>query len=120
MNRRYIDANPVSYKWHTGTTDKNFHTGLGRNISGALTELSHALKLDRAYGKVPHDYFLSRHPYGHPRSILTVFAEKVLPEAVHDKKRKGPRVIIGNAGSLRFDVVRRITKGPLKTSVSPL
>ena len=37
-----------------------------------------------------------------------MFAEKVLPTAVVDKKRKGERVIIGNAGSVRFDLVRSV------------
>lgn len=108
ISRRYLDANPVTYKWHTGTTDDDFDTQLGLNISQSLDNLAHELKITRPFGVVPHDYFLHRHPYGHPRSVLTVFAEKVIPEVVCDRERHGhPRVVIGNAGSLRFDVVGR-------------
>lgn len=121
MNRRYIDANDVSYMWHTGTTHKNFDTHLGRNISDALANLFDELNLSKVFGDAPHDYFLTRHPYGHPRSIITVFEREVLPKALEDEKRQGhPRIIIGNAGSLRFDVF----KGPFdrndELTVSPL
>lgn len=104
INRRYLDANPWTYQFHTGTTDYDFDTPLGLNISMALDNLATVLKLKKPFGTVPHDLFLARHPYGHPRSILTVFAEKVIPEVLHDDKRHGPRIVIGNAGSLRFDV----------------
>ena len=37
---------------------------------------------------------------------MSFFAEKVLPKTIVDEERKGEkRVIIGNAGSLRFDLV---------------
>jgi hypothetical protein len=112
----------VSYKWHAGKTDDDFDTPLGLNISSQLGDLAHALKLDLPYGDVPHDLFLSRYPYGHPRSIVTVFAEKVLPSVVHDHKRQGPRIIIGNSGSLRFDVVGvyRTLTDPLTTVQGPV
>jgi hypothetical protein len=38
---------------------------------------------------------------------LTHFAQEVLPKTIVDEERKGEkRVIIGNSGSLRFDLVR--------------
>lgn len=119
MNRRYLDANDVSYQYHTGTDKDTFYTPLGRNISSALAQLAQDLKIDIPFGTVPHDYFLSRHPYGHPRSVLTLLADKILPEVLEDENRTGPRIIIGNAGTLRFDVF----KGPFdrndELTVSP-
>jgi hypothetical protein len=121
MNRRYIDANDVSYRWHTGTTERNFDTPLGSNITDALAALADKLKLSHVYGDVPHDYFLSRHPYGHPRSIITVFERHVLPEALEDHKRGDtPRIVIGNAGSLRFDVFKGAFDKNDELTVSPL
>lgn len=105
MNRRYIDANPVSYRWHTKKTEKNFDTQVGLQIFQGLEELAQELNLSSPIGTAPHNYFLDRHPYGHPRSVLTLFQDHVLPETVKDKHRDGPRIIIGNAGSLRFDLV---------------
>ncbi|KAL7422991.1 hypothetical protein Q5752_002289 [Cryptotrichosporon argae] len=104
MSRRYLDANPSTYKFHTNKTHDEFTTPLGWNITTSLLRLASELDISTPLGKVPHDLFLSRHPYGHPRSITTEFAEKVLPLAVVDEARKGDRVIIGNAGSLRFDI----------------
>ncbi|WWC88647.1 uncharacterized protein L201_003560 [Kwoniella dendrophila CBS 6074] len=104
VSRRYIDGNPVSYKWHTKTSDDDFELPIGQNISLALLRLSAALNISTPLGIAPHDYFLNRHPYGHPRSILTAFSDKVLPYTIQDKERNGTRVIIGNAGSLRFDL----------------
>ncbi|KAL1413169.1 hypothetical protein Q8F55_000918 [Vanrija albida] len=119
MNRRYLDANDVTYQYHTGTDEDTFHTPVGRNISSALAQLAQELQIDIPFGTVPHDYFLARHPYGHPRSVLTLIAEKILPEVLEDQKRRGPRIIIGNAGTLRFDVF----KGPFdrndELTVSP-
>lgn len=106
MNRRYLDANPVSYMWHTGKTEKDFDTPLGLNITAALGQLAEELDLFSFLGNAPHDYFLDRHPYGHPRNVLTLFAEKVLPVTVKDPNHSGPRIIIGNAGSLRFDLFK--------------
>lgn len=104
MNRRYIDANPVSYRWHTGKTEKTFDTHGGLQISKGLEDLAQELNLSTTFGTAPHNYFLNRHPYGHPRSVLTLFQDHILPTTVKDKHRDGPRLIIGNAGSLRFDL----------------
>lgn len=121
MNRRYLDANDVSYRWHTGTTLRTFDTELGRNITDALTKLADKLKLSHVHGNVPHDYFLTRHPYGHPRSIITVFERQVLPEALEDEERRNfPRIVIGNAGSLRFDVFKGSFDKNDELTVSPL
>ncbi|GMK53759.1 hypothetical protein CspeluHIS016_0103450 [Cutaneotrichosporon spelunceum] len=120
MNRRYLDANDVTYRWHTGTTQRNFDTDLGRNISDALATLADKLKLSRVYGDVPHDYFLLRHPYGHPRSVITVFERDVIPQALQDEKRGAiPRIVIGNAGSLRFDVFKGSFDKNDELTVSP-
>ncbi|WWD05053.1 hypothetical protein V865_003124 [Kwoniella europaea PYCC6329] len=103
--RRYIDGNPVSYKWHTNTSDEDFDLPpIGRNISLALLRLASDLNISTPLGIAPHDYFLERHQYGHPRSVLTVFSDQVLPRTIIDKERNETRVIIGNAGSLRFDL----------------
>nr|XP_019012947.1 vacuolar protein [Kwoniella pini CBS 10737]OCF51728.1 vacuolar protein [Kwoniella pini CBS 10737] len=93
-----------SYKWHTNTSSQEFDLPIGRNISLALHDLAADLNISEPLGIAPHDYFLARHPYGHPRSVLTAFSDLVLPHTIIDKERNGTRVIIGNAGSLRFDL----------------
>lgn len=119
MNRRYLDANPVSYQWHTDTTTSTFDTGLGQDITRSLKHMAAELNLSTPLGKVPHDYFLSRHPYYHPRSIISFFGNKVLPRALQDPRRRGPRLIVGNAGSLRFDVFKGTFDRNDELTVSP-
>ncbi|WWD18629.1 hypothetical protein CI109_103082 [Kwoniella shandongensis] len=102
--RRYLDANPTTYKWHTNTSDETFHLPIGKNISLALAELATDLNVSTVLGIAPHDYFLNRHPYGHPRSVLTLFSDKVMPTTIKDKDRHGERIIISMGGSLRFDL----------------
>ncbi|KAK8858734.1 hypothetical protein IAR55_002963 [Kwoniella newhampshirensis] len=102
--RRYLDANPTTYKWHTNTTDDSFDLPIGKNITLALTELASSLNVSTNLGIAPHDYFLDRHPYGHPRSVITLFSDKVMPATITDKKRHGDRIIISTGGSLRFDL----------------
>jgi hypothetical protein len=72
-----------------------------------LLTLALQLNISTPLGYAPKDLYLARYPYGHPQSALTHFAEHVLPKTLVDKERKGEkRVVIGNAGSLRFDLVR--------------
>jgi hypothetical protein len=63
------------------------------------------LNVSTPLGIAPHDYFLSRFPYGHKNSVLTEWAHRVLPGTLVDPNRRGKRVIICNAGSLRADLV---------------
>jgi hypothetical protein len=125
MNRRYLDANRRTYKWHSNLSD-NFDTvrpaclsvicssfihlpiqPLGRNISRSLRDLVSELQISEPLGWAPHDLFLARYPYGHPHNILTEWTRNVLPFTIQDERRKGmKRVILGNGGSLRFDLVR--------------
>lgn len=83
---------------------------LGEEITTNLLYLAASLNVSTPLGTAPHDFFLSRYPQGHPNSVITEFAEKVLPAVVVDPGRRGTKkVIIGNTGTLRFDVVSRVS-----------
>ncbi|KAK4686880.1 hypothetical protein P7C73_g3242, partial [Tremellales sp. Uapishka_1] len=104
LSRRYLDANDQSYKYHSGR-DEDFPTALGRNITLELLRLSSQLEISTPLGKAPHDLFLARFPFGHPRSILTEFAEKVIPATIHEKGRSSEkRILISNSGGQRYDL----------------
>ncbi|WVQ96496.1 hypothetical protein IAU59_003601 [Kwoniella sp. CBS 9459] len=118
VSRRYLDANPVTYKWHTNTSD-NFDLPIGRNITQALTKLASALNISTPLGIAPHNYYLNRHPWGHKGSVLTLCSDEILPYTVRDKERNGTRVIIGNAGSLRFDLFQGTFDRNDELTVSP-
>jgi hypothetical protein len=109
----------IRYKYHSQTTDHTFDTvsipsiriintniqPLGLNITTSLLRLASSLNISKPLGKSPHDYFLSRHEIGHPRHIVSLFGGDVLPSVLLDKQRIGPRLIIANTGTLRFDLV---------------
>ncbi|OWT39813.1 vacuolar protein [Cryptococcus neoformans Bt1] len=122
--RRYLDANPTSYQWHTNQTSNTFDTEQGLHISLTLQHLASSLNITDPLGVSPHNYYLSRHPWGHPRSVLTLFSDKVLPKTVIDHERgRGEqgteRIIIGNAGSLRFDLFQGVFDRNDELTVSP-
>ncbi|KAK1925880.1 putative vacuolar protein [Papiliotrema laurentii] len=104
MTRRYLDANPYTYRWHTNTTEDDFDLPIGRNITFQLLQLASELDISRPLGIAPKDLFLARYPYGHPHSILTEWGNKVLPATVQEKGRSEKRLIITQTGSIRFDL----------------
>nr|KIR89221.1 vacuolar protein [Cryptococcus tetragattii IND107] len=110
-----------SYKWHTNQTSDTFDTKEGRRISLSLQHLAFSLNITESLGVSPHNYYLSRHPWGHPRSVLTLFSDKVLPKTVvdHEGGKDQARIIIGNAGSLRFDLFQGVFDRNDELTVSP-
>ncbi|KIR68685.1 vacuolar protein [Cryptococcus bacillisporus CA1873] len=110
-----------SYKWHTNQTSDTFDTKEGRRISLSLQHLASSLNITESLGVSPHNYYLSRHPWGHPRSVLTLFSDKVLPNTVvdHEGGKDQGRIIIGNAGSLRFDLFQGVFDRNDELTVSP-
>ncbi|WVR06502.1 hypothetical protein IAU60_003533 [Kwoniella sp. DSM 27419] len=116
--RRYLDANPISYMWHTNTST-DFDLPIGQNITQKLYDLATELNISQPLGVAPHDYFLNRHPWGHKRSILTLFSDEVLPLTINDNQRNGIRVIVGNAGSLRFDLFQGTFDRNDELTISP-
>ncbi|KIR57058.1 vacuolar protein [Cryptococcus gattii Ru294] len=110
-----------SYKWHTNQTSDTFDTKEGRRISLSLQHLASSLNITESLGVSPHNYYLSRHPWGHPRSVLTLFSDKVLPSTVvdHEGGKDQERIIIGNAGSLRFDLFQGVFDRNDELTVSP-
>ncbi|KIR42954.1 vacuolar protein [Cryptococcus deuterogattii 99/473] len=110
-----------SYKWHTNQTSDTFDTKEGRRISLSLQHLASSLNITESLGVSPHNYYLSRHPWGHQRSVLTLFSDKVLPKTVvdHEGGKDQERIIIGNAGSLRFDLFQGVFDRNDELTVSP-
>ncbi|TFY66105.1 hypothetical protein EVG20_g4987 [Dentipellis fragilis] len=90
FNRRYLDANVVTYEYHTGQKNETFDTAQGREITKGLNKLSDDFDLSFTYGTVPQDYTLNsgsshqEQPRPIPKYIIT--NEGVL----HDDLYKGP------------------------------
>ncbi|PGH23005.1 hypothetical protein AJ80_02920 [Polytolypa hystricis UAMH7299] len=110
FNRKYIDNNLFSFYHHTGLNESTFPTSEGTETSKMITKARHKLNLDRVYGCVPADLWMSRAKYTDKNSIYKWLQEKVIPETLFDESRssKSAAMVITNTGAIRFDMF----KGP--------
>ncbi|KAI7270486.1 calcineurin-like phosphoesterase, partial [Hortaea werneckii] len=124
-NRMYIDNNLHSFHHHSNTTSKTFPTEQGRNVSAQIAHARQTLNLNKTFGCVPQTYWLNRAPYPSNNSLLSLLADRILPEgfasydttgspsannadinpstADHHENHK-PSIILTNTGALRFDL----------------
>ncbi|RMY79377.1 hypothetical protein D0862_13182, partial [Hortaea werneckii] len=125
-SRMYIDNNLHSFHHHSNTTSKTFPTEHGRNVSAQIEHARRTLNLNQTYGCVPQTYWLNRAPYPSKTSLLSLLADRILPEsfasynttaspsannpdiipntANHHHNNHKPSIILTNTGALRFDL----------------
>ncbi|KAL0946122.1 hypothetical protein HGRIS_012387 [Hohenbuehelia grisea] len=110
FSRRYLDANRVTYKFHTGRTDASFDTFKGLQISRGVKALAKKFDLGYLFGTAPRDFLKYMAPYPSENSLLSLFIEEASPLAssVNNTRASIPKIMITNSGGLRFDVF----KGP--------
>ncbi|KAJ7506643.1 Metallo-dependent phosphatase-like protein [Mycena galericulata] len=110
FSRRYLDANRVTYQYHTNRTNLTFDTAEGLNITRGLRELEARFGLTLEYGIAPQDYTMTRAPYPSNGSILTMIVEEAIPTvlAMNTSRAGVPSLVIISSGSQRFDIF----KGP--------
>ncbi|RMY74673.1 hypothetical protein D0862_14072 [Hortaea werneckii] len=122
-NRMYIDNNLHSFHHHSKTNSTTFPTEHGRNVSAQIEHARQTLNLNQTFGCVPQTYWLNRAPYPSDNSLLSLLADRILPESFasynttislpannakvnsaeqhHNQK---PSIILTNTGALRFDL----------------
>ncbi|KAJ7098610.1 Metallo-dependent phosphatase-like protein [Mycena belliarum] len=110
FSRRYLDANRVTYQYHTNRTDTTFDTEEGRNITQGLLKLEERFDLNEQYGIAPRDYSMTRAPYPSNDSLLTLIVEEATPAVLAMNTSRGgiPSLLVISSGSQRFDIF----KGP--------
>ncbi|KAI5117468.1 hypothetical protein M0805_004071 [Coniferiporia weirii] len=106
FTRRYLDANRVTYEFHTGLGVNTFDTSLGKSLSEGMKELAVKFDLNYTFGTAPHDYTISRSPYPGNDSSLSLFIEQAVPVALQQNNTRAgiPALYITNSGSQRFDI----------------
>ncbi|KAJ7682060.1 Metallo-dependent phosphatase-like protein [Mycena polygramma] len=99
FSRRYLDANLVTYRYHTNQT-----------ITNGLLKLQERFNLTYQYDVSPRDYTMTRAPYPSNDSLLTLVVEDVVPTvlALNTSRAGVPSLLIISSGSQRFDIF----KGP--------
>ncbi|RMX79346.1 hypothetical protein D0869_08385 [Hortaea werneckii] len=116
-NRMYIDNNLHSFHHHTKTNSTTFATEHGRNVSAEIEHARQTLNLNQTFGCVPQTYWLNRAPYPSNNSLLSLLADRILPESFatyntttsptannHHHHNQKPSIILTNTGALRFDL----------------
>ncbi|KAI0943929.1 hypothetical protein AcV7_001880 [Taiwanofungus camphoratus] len=106
FSRRYLDANRVTYEYHTTKSNTTYDTTAGQNITQGLLQLAVDFDLSYLYGTAPQDYTLSRNPYPSNGSVLTLYVAEVMPYAltINNSRISIPNIMIVNSGELRFDL----------------
>jgi hypothetical protein len=104
--RRYLDANRVTYQYHTASSDSTFDTPAGQAITAGLLDLAAHFNLSTPFGTVPHDFYLNRVAYPSPDSILSLFIANATPAvlAANNLRAGVPSMVIVNSGVIRFDM----------------
>ncbi|KAJ8697154.1 hypothetical protein PTI98_006952 [Pleurotus ostreatus] len=106
FSRRYLDANRVTYEFHSRKRSSKFNTPLGKRITNGLLDLAKRFDLDFVFGTAPQDYVINQAPYPSNQSLLSLYAEQVVPVAlsVNNTRSSIPSYFVTNSGSQRFDV----------------
>lgn len=126
FSRTYIDFNRFSFTHHSHSlphpppSTDTFDTPHGLLLSSTITTYRHALHLDRLYGCIPSDYYLTRVPSTDPTSIYSLLQTRILPDLVRSPARRGiPTVVLINTGCIRFDLLKGRFDEDARWSVSP-
>ncbi|KAG9087391.1 hypothetical protein FRC06_002568 [Ceratobasidium sp. 370] len=109
FSRRYLDANRNTYQFHTGTvgTKSHFDTRDGKSITDNMHKLADSWNLTTIWGTAPQDFYLNRVQYPGSSSLVSLFADQVMPKALdaaNPARATIPRVPVLDTGSQRFDV----------------
>lgn len=119
FSRRYMDANRVTYEYHTNLKPSEFETTEGKSITTGLLDLAKKFNLGLIFGKAPRDFTLNQDPYPSQGSALTLFIADAVPYALaqNNPRANTPHLIIANSGSQRFDIYSgSFTKNDLLTA----
>ncbi|CAE6433787.1 unnamed protein product [Rhizoctonia solani] len=108
FERRYMDANRVTYMYHSNTTEHNFNSTDGLEIDAFNWNLTTRWDLGKVHGCSSQDYFIERYPWPHPQNLYTFYTFQVLPKALVKTSGRAdkPYVTLVNNGMLRFDIYR--------------
>ncbi|CAE6423228.1 unnamed protein product [Rhizoctonia solani] len=107
FERRYLDANNITYMYHSNTTERNFHSVVGKEVDAFNQELTTRWNLGKVHGCSSQNYFIERFKWPHPQNIYAFYIFQVLPEVlVKSSGRKNDYITIINNGMLRFDIYR--------------
>lgn len=108
-SRRYLDWNRNTFIYHSHQQPSTYDYHSGSRVTEEITDAREKLRLGDLYGCVPQSWCMSCAPFDSPQNL---FPSAVIPAVstivVQEARKDKARVILGNTGSVRFD----IHKGP--------
>lgn len=105
-SRRYLDWNRLTFAYHAaGSQDRTFDYASDDKISNQVYGTRKALDLTALYGCAPKTYCLSCKPYGADGNIFNLLETAIGETVVNPQRATTPRLIVINAGIIRFDLV---------------
>lgn len=108
-SRRYLDWNRNTFIYHSRQKNETFDYHSGERVTGDITQLRDELKLGEVYGCAPQSWCMDCAPFTDERNIFQGVIKPAVSAIVVNKTREDKaRIILGNTGSVRFDVY----KGP--------
>ncbi|KDN36173.1 hypothetical protein RSAG8_11005, partial [Rhizoctonia solani AG-8 WAC10335] len=108
FERRYLDANKITYMYHSNTTEQSFNGANGLEVDAFNRNLAARWDLGRVHGCSSQNYFVERYPWPHPQNIYAFYTFQVLPEVLVKTSGRAdkPYITLVNNGMLRFDIYR--------------
>ena len=105
--RRYLDWNRLTFAFHAeNSQDKPFDLDKGIAVTHHITGTREKLNLTSLYGCAPRTWCISCLPFGSPGNIYSLLTKALAAVIINPDRSKIPRIIIGNTGSVRFDLVQ--------------
>ncbi|CUA73945.1 putative protein PB2B2,06c [Rhizoctonia solani] len=108
FERRYLDANRITYMYHSSRTEQNFDSANGLEIDAFNRNLTTRWDLEKVHGCSSQNYFVERYAWPHPQNLYAFYTFQVLPEVLVKTSGRAdkPYVTLVNNGMLRFDIYR--------------
>ncbi|KAG8706988.1 hypothetical protein FRC11_007782 [Ceratobasidium sp. 423] len=108
FERRYLDANRVTYMYHSNTTEQNFNSAEGLEVDLFNRKLEARWNLGRVHGCSSQNYFVEQYGWPHPQNVYAFYVFQVLPKVLIKTSGREDKlhVTLINNGMLRFDIYR--------------
>jgi len=108
-SRRYLDWNRNTFIYHSHQKEDTFDYHSGQRVTDKITDVRQQLNLGEVYGCAPESWCTNCVPIDDKQNMFPgVIIPAVSSVVVNKDRADKSRIILGNTGSVRFDV----HKGP--------
>lgn len=106
-SRRYMDWNRNTFIYHSRQPADKYDYGSGLRVTNTITQDRNELRLGEVYGCAPQTWCMDCVPYTDPKNMFPGVIIPAVEAVVVNKTREDKaRLILGNTGSVRFDLLQ--------------